>query len=181
LIVVGISPGLRSLAYCVLVFSATSGRPEIRDSDLSKGGKAKKKTPKGELEKKATPHRLLLDVVIERAIDENRLRGLTTVVAVGPNADAEEPPPHDLVVRAVLKRMVEELRTHGFAVEYMEWQTSTALEAALGSDPRAAVRRALNHGTTLIRGAAFTYAAAAALAAQKIGPTPPKALRHASG
>jgi hypothetical protein len=175
-IVVGISPGLRTLTYCVLEFPGMgkNGRkkadPKIRDLELMKGGRVKKAASPGpdELRRKANPHALVLDVVLERAMDESTRLGTTTIMAVGPSANDEEPEDHDRVVRLLLKQMVETLRSAGFRIEHREWQTESELRKVLGADVRRTVNRSFKRATTVLRGPGFIHALAAALAAERV-------------
>jgi hypothetical protein len=169
LIVVGISPGLRSLAYCVLGFSKDTRRPEIRDSDLLKGGKPKEGALEAEIRGKAKPHALVLDVVLERAHDENSRQGISTVVAVGPAIPTtREPAAHGLTVRLVLRGIVYQLKNSGWDIEYMEWRTLAELDAALGVRHGKAVRSTLNNiGRAHLKNKAFMLAAASSIAGQR--------------
>jgi hypothetical protein len=169
LIVIGISPGLRSLAYCVLAFSGQQGRPEVCDSDLLKGGRPRQGDPAERLRRKATPHALVLDVVFERAIERNADLGCETLVAVGPSPE-DVPAEHAAIVRLIVRGMIMGLREQGIRIAHVEWLTEQDLGKVLGIGHKKAVRRAINHGSRrqLIRGEAFTLAAASALAAQRV-------------
>lgn len=89
-IVLGIAPGLRSLAYSVMSVEGSTLTPV--DHDILLGGHFKKSI--ATLAKKAYAHALILDVVFER--------NPPTVLAIGPACNAGEPLDHLDAVRTML-------------------------------------------------------------------------------
>ncbi len=167
MIVVGISPGLRSLAYCVLFFPAEPSRPEVRDSDLMKGGRVKKDADQASLARSARPHELVLDVVLERAMEANDHPVLPTIVAVGPSVSTKEPNEHDKTVRQLLRAMVLQMKGAGHRIDHREWRTEEDLGKVLGGDIRKSVNRNFARATTVMRGPGYLYALAAGIAGHR--------------
>jgi hypothetical protein len=162
-IVLGITPGVRSLAYCVLHIEEKR-QPEVLDSDLLKGGQPGFEPSEAVLLQKSRPHALTLHIVIERAFDLSRKEPV--IMALGPGT-GKEPALHVLVVRLMLAGLAAELEeaTPGLKIDCHTWETTDELDAILGMDVKKAVRRTLNHnGTTLIR-SPYVLAAGTALAA----------------
>lgn len=89
-IVLGIAPGLKSLAYSVLSVDGQSVTPI--DHDILLGGHLKKSL--AGLAKKAYAHALILDVVFER--------NPPAVLAIGPPCNPGEPSEHLEAVRTML-------------------------------------------------------------------------------
>jgi len=163
-IVLGISPGVRSLAYCVLLLRPDAEFPELLDSDLLKGGKPKRGADEAELKKRSKPHWLTLDVVLRRAFDDND--GRPVVMAIGPGPE-KEPRVHQFVVRALLTGLCVELESHGVRIVCLNWSSARELDEILGVDVKTAVRRELSRsGRSVIR-APYVLAAGTALAAAK--------------
>jgi hypothetical protein len=90
IIVLGIAPGLKSLAYSVMSSAGASLTPI--DHDILLGGHLKKSL--ADLSKKAYAHALILDVVFER--------NPPAVLAIGPPCNLVEPPEHLWAVRTML-------------------------------------------------------------------------------
>ena len=164
MIVLGISPGVRTLAYCVLLLRPGAEHPEVVDSDLLKGGKPKKGADEKELRQRSKPHWLTLDVVLRRAADDSGKEPV--VMAIGPGPD-KEPKLHQFIVRAFLTGLAEELKAAGLRIVCVNWTTARELDGVLGGNVTSAVRRALNKdGRSVIRaGSAYTLAVGTALAA----------------
>lgn len=175
MIVLGITPGVRSLAYCVLLIEAE--RPaEVIDSDLLKGGSPTASDDEEKLKKKSKPHALTLHIVIERAFDLSKRAPIT--MALGPGT-GKEPAIHVLLVRLMLAGLAAEFEEQmpGLKIDCVSWETTDELDVILGMDVKKAVRRTLNHsGTTLIR-SPYVLAAGTALAAAAHLKSNPKQLR----
>lgn len=152
----GISPGLRSLAYCALDFDARGASTLY--TGIERGGKAHPSSvDHDELTRKAKPLDLVLDVIFER--------WTPALVAVGPQFSKKEPELHVEFARVVLIGLVETLREHGLQVNYAEWRTREALFGMLGKDLKASLSGVVNAGE--IRGAPLRWAALAALAGRE--------------
>ena len=161
MIVLGVTPGVRSLAYCVLLVRRGATEPEVIDSDLLKGGDPGGDLKKETLAKKSKPHALTLEVVLERAFD--LAKGTAVLLAIGPGS-GKEPPEHVLFVRALLAGITVELAELGMRIDCVSWTTPEELDEVLGIGVKKAVRRSLNRqGTTLIR-SPYVLAAGTALA-----------------
>lgn len=91
MIVLGISPGLKALAYSVI----RGGDPPYPvDHDVLLGGRVKSST--ADLSKKAHVHELVLSVVLERDPPQ--------VIAIGPACNSKEPPEYVQAAIAMLNR-----------------------------------------------------------------------------
>lgn len=140
MIALGISPGVRRLAYCVLDIRPRERQLEVLDSDLMKGGKPQPEDPEERLVQLVRPHRLVLAVVFERALD---LRGKDPlIVAIGP-AGKQEPELQAYIARALLTGICAELEERGVAIQCHNFQAENELDGALGVPVRKAVSRAL--------------------------------------
>jgi hypothetical protein len=82
LIALGIAPGLRHLAYCVLKFDG-GRQAELLDADVLRGGRTIRDLNVFELAIKYRIHSMILDLVWERHTP--------TVVGLGPRASTQEP------------------------------------------------------------------------------------------
>jgi hypothetical protein len=91
-IVLGVTPGIKSLAYVVL--DASGERPTSLDHDVLTGGRLKKDSSLAELGKKAYVHGLILSVILER--------DPPLMVALGPACNPKDPPEHQTVARMVI-------------------------------------------------------------------------------
>lgn len=87
-IILGITPGLKSLAYSVM---DVSGPPQVIDHDILLGGRVKDSL--AAIAKKAYVHALVLDVVFER--------DPPVVLAIGPPS-RKEPPEYIAAVQLML-------------------------------------------------------------------------------
>lgn len=116
MIVLGISPGLRSLAYCVLVFRDDSPVAEQIDADVNRGGRGKPKNP-FELTRFARVHALILDIVLDR--------NPPAIVVIGPSEP--EPPEYLDAVRAMVFSLAVALR-----IPVVDLAEPKALNSALG-------------------------------------------------
>lgn len=92
MIVLGITPGLRALAYSVIGWGAPGERAELIDADILRAGR--KVDPNANLAAllmRAHPHRLILSVVFER--------NPPAVLGIGPAYSKKEPQLHVEAVR----------------------------------------------------------------------------------
>jgi hypothetical protein len=161
-IVLGITPGVRSLAYCVLALRDGSDEPELVDSDLLKGGRVKAGDTESLIKKKMGPHALVLHIVLERAFELNQKEPV--LMAIGPGTDKE---PAELVflVRAMLTGLAIELKERGIRIDCINWQSSGELDRVLGMEATKAVRRQLNRKAPDLIRSSYVLAAGTALAA----------------
>lgn len=122
---VGIAPGVRNLAYCVLNYNG-EGLPRIPGfgADLLKGIRLNGALTLGDLQRKANVHVKVLSVVFERFPP--------VVVAVGPQAVPRENELQVQAARFVLHLLVAGLAERGMRVQHAEWRTKEELLAALG-------------------------------------------------
>lgn len=125
-IVLGIAPGLKSLAYSVMSSAGTSLSPI--DHDILLGGHLKKSL--ADLSKKAYAHALILDVVFER--------NPPAVLAIGPACNAGEPPEHLWAVRTMLEALAG-----NFGVRIASLDESR-MQEALNQGPKETLGRAVN-------------------------------------
>jgi hypothetical protein len=125
-IVLGIAPGLKSLAYSVMSTLGTS-LTQI-DHDILLGGHLKKSL--ADLAKKAYAHALILDVVFER--------NPPAVLTIGPACNSGEPPEHLWAVRTMLAAVAG-----NFGVRIAELSEEQMGEA-LGLGPKETLGRAVN-------------------------------------
>lgn len=160
MIALGITPGVRSLAYCVLYRRAAAIEPMVVDSDLLKGGKPMPNDGRGELMKKVKPHALTLHVVLERAFDVDK----TVVMAIGPGSD-KEPAELLYLVRAMLTGLAVELGERNCPIVCLNWQTDQEMADVLGTPVKRAVRRSLGRVAPALVRTPYVMAAGAALAA----------------
>lgn len=135
MIVVGIAPGLRHLAYCVLAFPNTGSdrRGTKVDSDILRVGRGEVGSTEEIWRRKAGVHLGLIEIVIERAAP--------AIVAVGPALDPRESVLHVEFVRMVLRGLI-----HGtcgqWVSRYHEWRSPSDLALALDL-PMSQVRQSL--------------------------------------
>lgn len=99
MIAIGIAPGLKNLAYCVLVFDQ-AGRGTCLDCDVLRGTKASEDVTFEVLIRKARAHQLILQTVFERA---EPLRG--AVLGIGPPLAMKELPRNIEAVRQMLQAL----------------------------------------------------------------------------
>jgi len=124
-IVLGIAPGVRNLAYCVLHYKEGEGwLPTVRLAELLKGIRLNGASLPHDLQRKAGHHVKILTVVLERFPP--------MLIAVGPPALPTEPEFHTEAARFVLRLLVGELKHHGLPLRHMEWRTKPELARALG-------------------------------------------------
>ena len=161
MIVLGITPGVRSLAYCVLSLRDGSDEPELLDSDLLKGGRVAAGDDERRILKKAAPA-LILHIVLERAFDLNRKEPV--VMAIGPGSE-KEPETLVFLVRAMLTGLAVELEERGVRIECINWRTASELDTVLGMEATKAVRRQLNRQSPDLIRSSYVLAAGTALAA----------------
>lgn len=160
MIVLGILPGVRSLAYCVLYRAAPPAEDlRVVDSDLLKGGRPRAADNEAAIRQKARPHKLTLDVVIERAFDLDR----RVVMAIGPGSD-QEPSQLTFLVRAMLTGLAQELTERSMPIRCVNWMNEEALTQALGMSPKKAVRKILGKVSPPMVREPYMLAAATALA-----------------
>lgn len=118
MIVVGIAPGVRNLAYCVLHYKEGElPRVPKYGADVLKGVK-----PAGNAERlreKVSIHMKVFEVVLERFPP--------TVIAIGPPAVKSEPRLYIESARFVLGMLVARLQREGLPVELMSWRTRDEL------------------------------------------------------
>ncbi len=98
MIVIGVAPGLKSLAYSVLDFSGS--KPTAIDQDTLFGPRVGQGLVN--LAKKAYAHRLILDVVFER--------DPPTALAIGPAWNPKEPPEYVDAVGIMLEALAQASR-----------------------------------------------------------------------
>lgn len=94
LIALGVSPGLRHLAYCVLKFDG-GPKAELLDSDVLRGGRTIRDLNVFELAIKFRIHSMILDLVWERHTP--------TVLGLGPRASSQEPVEYSDFARHALR------------------------------------------------------------------------------
>jgi Holliday junction resolvasome RuvABC endonuclease subunit len=123
--VLGIAPGLKSLAYSVMSVEGSVLTPV--DHDILLGGYLKKSV--AALAKKAYAHTLILDVVFER--------NPPTVLAIGPACNPGEPVEHLDAVRTMLS-----LISSRFGVRATVFDDES-MQAALGLKPKETLGRAV--------------------------------------
>jgi hypothetical protein len=126
IIVLGIAPGLKSLAYSVMSSLGSSITPI--DHDILLGGHLKKSL--ADLSKKAYAHALILDVVFER--------NPPAVLAVGPSCNAGEAPEHLWAVRTMLEALAGNF---GVRIASLD---EPRMQEALGLKPKETLGRAVN-------------------------------------
>lgn len=90
MIALGITPGIRSLGYCVLQVNQNR-RAELVDTDVLHAGRRTPAHDAADVARRTRSHHLILDVVLRR--------NPPAVIALGPSADAKEPPEHVGLVR----------------------------------------------------------------------------------
>lgn len=157
MIVLGIAPGVRNLAYCVLHYKEGEGwLPTAQLAELLKGIRLNGATLPNDLRRKVGHHVKILGVVLERFP--------ATLIAVGPPAIPSEPEFHTEAARFVLRLLVTELGQQGLPLRHVEWRTKPELAAALGIDKwRSVLDGRIANGARL-RKPAVRVAAATALA-----------------
>jgi len=156
-IVLGIAPGVRNLAYCVLHYKEGDGwLPAVRLAELLKGIRLNGASLPTDLRRKAGHHIKILGVVLERFPP--------VLIAVGPPAIPSEPELHTEAARLVLRLFVAELAERGVPLRHMEWRTKDALARALGSDKWRNVLDGRIENESRLHKPAVRVAAAAALA-----------------
>ena len=158
MIVLGIAPGGRNLAYCVLHYKEGEGwLPTVRLAELLKGIRLHGASMATDLQRKAGHHVKILTVVLERFPP--------TLIAVGPPALSTEPEFHTEAARFVLKMLITKLSHAGLPLRHMEWRTKTELAHALGIDKwRSVLDGRIADPTGRVKKPAVQIAAAAALA-----------------
>lgn len=124
MIVLGIAPGLKSLAYSVLDISA--GAATCLDHDVLLGGRI----PLAAFAKKAYVHALILDVVFER--------DPPALLAIGPPCNPKEPVEHLFAVAVMLKTLANKFRVNVLDVD------ARLLGEALTLSPRESLLRVVN-------------------------------------
>lgn len=128
IIVLGIAPGLKSLAYSVI--STTGSTLSPIDHDILLGGHLKKSL--ADLAKKAYAHALILDVVFER--------NPPAVLAIGPSCNPGEPTEHLWAVRTMLAAVAG-----NFGVRIADLDEAR-MGAALDLKPKETLGRAVTRG-----------------------------------
>lgn len=157
MIVLGIAPGVRNLAYCVLHYKEGEGwLPTVRLAELLKGIRLHGATLPTDLRRKAGHHAKILSVVLERFPP--------VLIAVGPAAIPTEPEFHTEAARFVLRMVVGELAQAGMPVRHLEWRTKPELAHALGIDKWRNILDGRIANEAKLRKPAVRVAAAAALA-----------------
>jgi hypothetical protein len=167
-IVVGIAPGVRNLAYCVLHYrDGELPRVPGFGADLLKGIRLNGATSFLDLQRKASVHVKILSVVLERFPP--------VVLAVGPQAVPRESELQVEAARLVLKLLVAGLADRGMRIEVMDWDSKEELLEELGASRWSSVlggriaqpdeARAREKLERRLRKPAVRIAAAAALAA----------------
>ncbi len=113
MIVIGVAPGLKALTYAVLEFQPPLPAVVV-DKDVMLGPKLPGRDDEAgflkglvDLAKKAYVHHLVLEVILERALEpfrkgEPRPRA---VLAIGPACNPREPPEHVQAVRVMLTHL----------------------------------------------------------------------------
>lgn len=131
-IILGITPGLKSLAYSVM---NVSGPPEVIDHDILLGGRIEDSLTA--IAKKAYVHALILDVVFER--------DPPLVLAIGPPCNRKEPPAH---IAAVQLMLVTLARKFGVRITSLD---ETLMNTILTPSPRESLQRVVSRrlGTPL--------------------------------
>lgn len=152
-VVLGVAPGIKRLAYVVLL--ARGEHPRMLDHDVVRGARTQAATPESELRRKAGIPLKILEVVIERAPP--------VVIAVGPPGFESEPTLHIQMCRVALRLLVAAMNEQGFRIQYREWPTREELAAELGSRSLRGATKKID-GIALIRGKPLELAAASALA-----------------
>lgn len=171
MVVLGITPGVRSLAYCVLARAPQAPEPTLVDSDLLKGGRPKPSDNDKDLKRKAKPHILTLDVVLKRAFDIPP-KGQKVVMAIGPGS-GKEPPELVFLVRAVLTGLAVELGELGMHIECINWYTTKELDVLLGTSFKRAVRDCLSKYAPILRSPYLVAAGTALAAFEQLNKTAP--------
>lgn len=124
MIVLGVSPGLRALAYSVM---RAGDPPRSIDHDVLLGGRVSETT---DLAKKAHVHALVLEVVLERDPPQ--------IIALGPPCNAKEPKEHVDAAVAMIRQLAA--RTSARALVFGEAHLVAALCLPRESLPRAVNR-----------------------------------------
>lgn len=126
MIVIGVAPGVRNLAYCVLSYNG-EGLPRVPGfgADLLKGIRLNAASTFSDLQRKANVHLKVLSVVFERFPP--------VVIAVGPQAVPRENELQVQAARLVLHLLVAGLADRGAKIQHAEWRTKPELLAALGA------------------------------------------------
>lgn len=125
MIILGIAPGLRALAYSVVDMSRPV--PSRIDEDVLLGGRL---APMADLAKKAFVHAMILGVVFER--------DPPVAVAIGPACNPKEPPEHLAAVRVMLTQLA---RAAGVRVEDI---TEPRMNELLVPEPRESLGKLVN-------------------------------------
>jgi len=111
--VLGVAPGLRSLAYSVVGFYEPDDRGDLIDADVLRGTKAGPDANWAALLLKGRPHRLIMSVVFER--------NPPAALALGPPYSKKEPDLHVQSVRTLLQVMAQALKVP--TLEYADKKT----------------------------------------------------------
>ena len=154
-VVLGVAPGIRHLAYVVL---AVGGGPKHRtlDHDVLKGARATPETPSAEVRKKAGIALKILEVVIERAPP--------AILVIGPPASSKEPALHVDACRILLRLLAHALTEHGLKVRVFEQATQADLLETLGTSSLKRIVAQKIDGFGAVRAKPLQLAAASALA-----------------
>lgn len=119
MIVLGITPGLRALAYSVVGFRGES-RGDLIDADVLRGSKAPADANLEALTHKGRPHRLILSVILERHPP--------AALGLGPPYSRQEPHLHVTAARHVIT-----LLAGAFRVPTQDFRTKQELFSMFGT------------------------------------------------
>ncbi len=132
MIVLGIAPGLKSLAYSVLDIS--KGYARCVDHDVLLGGRIKNLNSLAEFAKKAYVHALILDVVFER--------DPPIALAIGPACNPKDPELHLSAVTLMLKTLANKFGVQVLPVD------AALMDQILTPSPRESLLRVVNRRLT---------------------------------
>lgn len=127
MIVLGIAPGIASLAYSVVAYEDDSRVGDSLDADVLKAGRSISVASALEAAKRCRAHHLILDVVCDRYVP--------AMVAIGPPADPGEHGDSIAAVRLLLIALAAALR-----VPLVQAGDRERLLRDLGAEPRTLVR-----------------------------------------
>lgn len=159
MIVVGIAPGVRNLAYCVLHYKE-GHLPRVPKfgADVLKG--VKPGTDKDRLRDKVAIHMKVFEVVLERFPP--------TIIAIGPPAVKSEPRLYIEAARLVVGALVARLQREGVPVELVSLRTRDELVEALGATSWSSALSGRLEPMERVKTRSVKVAAATALAAVAI-------------
>lgn len=99
MIVLGVAPGLRSLAYSVVGFYKPGERGDLIDADVLRGNRTESDAPWAKLLDRGRPHRLIMSVVFERHPP--------AILSLGPPYSKKEPQLHVESVATLMEVMAK--------------------------------------------------------------------------